>query len=495
MHPTRPCMSKARSPFLWAVAILPLFMQMAPAASDSLSIQLRRVFTNQFPGISPFNSSFIPCIGKDGEMGSILVFPDTNRASSSLLLTPVDVRESQSSFQISNLSGLSISNIPLSILFSNKITHWLSWHWVPLLIDLKAQKAYILLHEISNSRELDARVKCDACGQETVLNKKTWYYECPQNDRRTPVSDTFTSIPTSIWIECSLKERKVLQRQAFTAPINPWHSTLNKYNPVFPYQQCVPRGGNGVRILYDPGTPDFKHHTKVPGKLEVMCYDPRRNEITFRDLIPVIDRPKNPSNPYQFHHMTEFSHDGSILAFAEYTERNDVTPPGQVYLYNVSNRSTRSIPIPPLPYVRVIDRKNQWLLIGSCLDGTLHRYRVSDGKEDLVVPALPHMSTGYLTPSEKYLVLHAQFFSKTPYQVRSWPDLALVKSYTREEWENGPGRFGDPERPQYGNFFIGQWSRKYPQADKGKMNNERPLPPTHPEATPVQGTRLYEFVD
>jgi hypothetical protein len=126
------------------------------------------------------------------------------------------------------------------------------------------------------------------------------------------------------------------------------------------------------------------------------------------------------------------SPDFSRIVLWEYDEEYELgsrkgwlkNPPAMGYVIDVAASSHFEINVPSTPYGQIIDRSNRYLLLGSNQYGSLHRIDLEKKKEDLAIQGSKGMFFFTLSESGKNLYV----FTKTMVEVRSWPDLKIVKT-------------------------------------------------------------------
>ena len=126
------------------------------------------------------------------------------------------------------------------------------------------------------------------------------------------------------------------------------------------------------------------------------------------------------------------SSDYSRLVLWEYDEEYETgtrrgwlkDPTARAYIINAGGNSHFEISVPSTPYGMVIGRDNRYFLMGSNQYGTLHRVDLQNKKEDITIQGSKGMFYFTLSGGGKNLYI----FTKTMVEVRSWPDLKMIKS-------------------------------------------------------------------
>ncbi len=177
------------------------------------------------------------------------------------------------------------------------------------------------------------------------------------------------------------------------------------------------------RYLYFSSQMYFYGDVNEIKNIKIARFNLQTGKIDWQYTMPVTPRKK--SEDLSSHSLSaEISPDGKKIVFIEYDEGLLHDPGPQAFFLDVASRSVAQSSIPPTAYGRVFDRENRWLFLGSNQKGTIHRYNLDTGKEELKVQASGTIFHLVLSPESQYIMV----FNKKKIEVRKFPDLELVKT-------------------------------------------------------------------
>jgi hypothetical protein len=319
----------------------------------------------------------------------------------------IDVRKLRGMPEPPQATGLDVTKLKLAggywRIYSIDITHY----------DAEKNTAHVCMIKEETKRTVAGNPPCATCRGEAKFVEKYQRYYCfncrKYVDEKDYLSDMYVlhyaSIDLSagevIWIV------PVAEGSFFTLGADPTGRYFYFYDSVY-----------------------FYNREKTDGAFNVYRFNTSSRKLDWKYTVnaPVREKDKAPGS----YAMKSFaSPDYSRLVFWEYDEEYETgskkgwlqNPPAQAFVVDVAAKSSFSVPIPSTPYASMIDRDNRYLLLGSNQYGTLHRVDLATQKEDITMKGTRGMFQCALSASGKNLFI----FTKTGVEVRSWPDLKLIK--------------------------------------------------------------------
>lgn len=276
-----------------------------------------------------------------------------------------------------------------------------------LSYDPDNNRAGILLEKNATLLTLEGNPPCKGCGGESVLIDKYQRYYCYSCKKYVDEKDYLQDSTVYVYAEVSLNPLKV--RSIRELPLKD-----------FRFLTITPDG----KYLYFSNQLFFYGDVTRVDKISLVRYNTALGKFDWQHSFEVVPRRKS-DELFSHSISVEVSPDGKKLVFIEYDEGMLHNPGPQAYFLDVEKKTVAVSSVPPTAYGRVFDREGRWLFLGSNQKGTLHRFNLETGAEELKVQASKTTFHFVLSPRSQYLMV----FNKKNLEVRKYPGLELVKTY------------------------------------------------------------------
>lgn len=274
--------------------------------------------------------------------------------------------------------------------------------WAP-----EAGYADILYIKDATVRTVEGEPDCPKCGEKSKLVEKYQRYYCYGCKKYVDEKDYLKDVQTYFIGRYDIKKKKVTEMNEVDAP-NMRYLIKSPDSRYYYFSSQLFFYGDEV--------------TKID-KVSVVRYSVEKGKIDWKHTFKVVKRVKSEDLPS--HSLSaEISPDGKKLIFIEYDEGMLKEPGPRAYFLDVESKEVVTVPVPPTAYGRAFDRQSRWLFLGSNQKGTVHRYDLATGKEELKIQAAGTIFHFVISPQSKYLFV----FNKTKVEVRAYPDLKLIKT-------------------------------------------------------------------
>lgn len=291
------------------------------------------------------------------------------------------------------------------------------WGYKTKIVYYDAEKGYagILFEKDATVRTIEGEPDCQTCGRVTELIEKYQRFYCYTCKKYVEEDVYLKDVNTFYYGRVNLNTMKV-----------------EKMNEIPGEGILYLTGDPSGKYLYFSNQLYFYGKVSMIDKISLVRYNTETDMVDWFLTFNVVPRKKSEELPS--HSLSAvITPDGGKIVFIEYDEGMLKNPGPRGYILDVEKKEVITVAIPQTAYGIAFDRKAQRIFLGSNQKGTLHRINLDTGKEEIKVQAAGTIFHMLLSPESKYVYI----FNKKKIEVRSYPDLVLLKTLPLSSVFNG----------------------------------------------------------